>query len=57
MKKLIEVEFLKLHKRRLFLFSLLFNSIAILYVLGIYFHWNWVSIVGEFDLIQFTGAI
>jgi ABC-2 type transport system permease protein len=57
MKKLIQVEFLKLHKRRLFLFILLFNSVAFLYALGIYFHWSWVSIVGEFDLIQFTGAI
>lgn len=57
MKHLIQVELYKMRKKHYFLMILIFNTISILYGLGIFFHWSWVSFNGTFDLIQYIGAI
>ena len=57
MKELIQVELYKMRKKYCFLIILAFNAISILYGLGILLNWSWVSFNGNFDLIQYMGAI
>lgn len=57
MKELIQVELYKMGKKHCFLIIFLFNSISLLYGLGMLYNFSWVSFQGTFDLIQYTGAI
>ncbi len=57
MKNIIKAEFFKLNKRYIFLFLLAFNCISILYSLGVYFGWSWVSFEGVYDLITYVTAM
>lgn len=57
MKELIWVELYKMRKRKCFFTVLAFNGISLLYGMGIFFNWSWVSFNGTFDIIQYIGAI
>lgn len=57
MKSLVKAEIYKFRKQNIFTVIILFNFISILYSLGIAFNWSWVSINGQYDLIQYIGAM
>lgn len=57
MKNLVGVELYKLKKKHCFSIIFIFNCFSILYSLGIWLDWSWVSFHGTFDVIQYIGAI
>ena len=57
MGDLIKLELYKMHKKKYFIIVILFNSVSLLYGLGIKFNWSWVLFNGKFDIIQYVGAI
>ena len=57
MRTIIKAELLKMNKRNIFLFLIAFNGISIMYALGIYFGWSWVSFEGEYDAIRYVSAM
>lgn len=50
MKKLVKVELTKLVKRKVFLILLVLSSWSLIYGLGIFLHWNFISIGARLDL-------
>lgn len=57
MRELIQVELYKMGKKHCFFIIFLFNSISMLYGIGMLYNFSWVSFSGTFDLIQYVGAI
>ncbi len=57
MRNLVKVELYKMSKRKYFIFILAFNLISIIYGLGILLGWSWISFAGDFDVIQYCGAM
>ena len=57
MKKLVKVELTKLVKRKVFIILLVLSSWSLIYGLGIFLHWNFISIGARLDLITFVTTM
>ncbi len=57
MKCIVKAELIKFNKRHILLFLVAFNCISVLYALGIYFNWGWVTLEGKYDLLMYVGAM
>ena len=57
MKTIINAELFKVHKKKIPVVLLGLNCLPLLYALGIYYQWSWISFSGEFDLIRYVSAM
>lgn len=57
MKKLVKVELTKLVKRKVFIILLVLSSWSLIYGLGIFLHWDFISIGARLDLITFVTTM
>lgn len=57
MAMIMRAEFRKLYHRKIFIGVLLISLFSLIYALGAYFHWHFITISGHIDLVVFMTSM